>query len=406
MGTLDSLKKWFQPVTDPLCGANKVADDLNTAHQDFMRGFASIMTGMMIKQISVPVNSSTTVATDMAGDGADAISTEALSYLQISVSVTPTPDLMLAGAPVQAAAGVGGATEVSALTEVGTLSAKAMADIEEALANAELQIGEDAALDTVTEVVDGAAVAEAGANPIADAAALILTIIAAALFLKTLYDMAWAIYDAIQTWQKATSNACKPLPTLPTVPKPVTPTQPTQPTQPTNPTQPGTPPNPTTPPSLSQADKDLAKELAAETGVAQNIIEDIISQNPGLTKEEYKLLIKYYQKYKKYPFNTLMVFSTSTPDGKEQIYYMTQGDLDHARHPDALDALSDEELLGLAEDLLENEEPGKTVENKNKGFVDYNYYDVEVDGYYVTVTVRVSTTNPGRIISIFERPNG
>lgn len=223
MSVLDSLKKWFSVVTNPLGGANKVADDLNNAHQDFMRGFASIMTNMMAQQVAVKAANctATDLATAMSGDGAEAIRSEALSYLQVSASVTPTPDLVLAGVSVQGASQ--GANEVSQLTEFGNLSSKAVADIEEALENAAEKIGEDAALDTVTEVVDGAAIAEAGANPIADAVAIILTIIAAAFFLKTLYDMAWAIYDAIQTWQKAATNASRPLPHLPQKPQQPTP---------------------------------------------------------------------------------------------------------------------------------------------------------------------------------------
>jgi hypothetical protein len=43
------------------------------------------------------------------------------------------------------------------------------------------------------------------------------------------------------------------------------------------------------------------------------------------------------------------------------------------------------------------------VPNKFKQFVDYLYYDVDVNGRYITVDIRISTSTPGRIISVFER---
>ncbi|HEU5383762.1 MAG TPA: hypothetical protein VFV38_50835 [Ktedonobacteraceae bacterium] len=86
-----------------------------------------------------------------------------------------------------------------------------------------------------------------------------------------------------------------------------------------------------------------------------------------------------------------------------KIFVITIGDLAHIRdHPDARQELNDDQLFDLIQQLLQ-EEPEKVVNNKSKQFVDYYYNDVEVDGHYMTVDIRISTSTPGRIISVFER---
>lgn len=161
------------------------------------------------------------------------------------------------------------------------------------------------------------------------------------------------------------------------------------------------------PPPLSPEQEELAQQLYIEFGGAVSLddIRDIIANNPGLSADQYRLLVEYYRRYKKKPFKVAAIFGigTNTKGNIAKIFFLTAGDLAHIRdHPDALQGLSDEQLLALIQQLLQ-EEPDKVVTNKAKHTVDYYYNDVDVDGHYITVDIRVSTSTPGRIISVFER---
>ena len=105
------------------------------------------------------------------------------------------------------------------------------------------------------------------------------------------------------------------------------------------------------------------------------------------------------------PYNVKKVVAKSgTKPGKVgTIFYITQGDIDHVktsgRHPE-FDDLSNDELLALIDEL--QSEPDDTVDYTRKGYTDYYYDDIEVGNKYMTIIFRVSDSNPGRIISIFE----
>lgn len=145
----------------------------------------------------------------------------------------------------------------------------------------------------------------------------------------------------------------------------------------------------------------LAEELAQQYGVPASVVQDIIDKNPGLTKDQYALLVQYYKKYGTYPYNVRAIFTGVDQNGKSKIYFVTQGDMAHIReHPDALQQLTDDELLALLQKLLQNP-ADDTIVDKGRGLVDYYYDDVLIDGKYYTVIIRVSTTNPGRIISTY-----
>jgi hypothetical protein len=53
----------------------------------------------------------------------------------------------------------------------------------------------------------------------------------------------------------------------------------------------------------------VAEELSTEFDVPLSIVEDIIRENPGLTREDYALLIEYYRRHGRYPYDVVVVFS-------------------------------------------------------------------------------------------------
>ncbi|HEU5381122.1 MAG TPA: hypothetical protein VFV38_37335 [Ktedonobacteraceae bacterium] len=161
-----------------------------------------------------------------------------------------------------------------------------------------------------------------------------------------------------------------------------------------------TTPKPTPGPTPNPV-SSMAGDLARQYGVPESVVQDIIDKNPGLSKEEYALLVQYYKKYGTYPYNVRAIFTGLDQNGKSRIYFVTQGDMKHIReHPDALQELSDEELLALIQRLLQ-EQPDDVVVDKGRKLID-NYYDnVEINGKYYTVIIRMSSSTPGRIISTY-----
>jgi hypothetical protein len=121
----------------------------------------------------------------------------------------------------------------------------------------------------------------------------------------------------------------------------------------------------------------MADDLSKQYGVPLSVVDDIINNNPGLTKDEYALLIQYYKRYGTYPFKVRAVFTGVDQNGKSKIYYITQGDLKHiCEHADNLQTLSDDELLALIQELLQ-ETLEDTTTDKTKQLLDYYYDDVE-----------------------------
>jgi hypothetical protein len=152
----------------------------------------------------------------------------------------------------------------------------------------------------------------------------------------------------------------------------------------------------------------MADDLLKQYGVPLSVIEEIINKNPGLTKDEYALLVQYYKKYGTYPFNVRAAFIGVDQNGKSKIYYTTQGDIDKIRrdHKDDFASLSNEELIELIQRLLQQwllpqEQSGGFKIDKNRQLLDYYYDDVKIDGKYYTIIVRTSTSSSGRVISIY-----
>jgi hypothetical protein len=146
----------------------------------------------------------------------------------------------------------------------------------------------------------------------------------------------------------------------------------------------------------------MAGDLSKQYGVPLSVVEDIISRNPGLTKDEYALLVQYYKKYHTYPYNVRSVFTGVDQNGKTKIYYITQGDIDKIRrdHGDDFASLSDDQLIDLIQELLQ-EDPAQVRVDKSRNLIDFYYNNVDVDGKYETIIIRMSTSSPGRVISIY-----
>jgi hypothetical protein len=152
----------------------------------------------------------------------------------------------------------------------------------------------------------------------------------------------------------------------------------------------------------------IASELSKQYGVPLSVVEDIINKNPGLTKDEYALLVQYFKKFGKYPFNVQAIFTGVDQSGKTRIYYVTQGDVDKIRrdHKDDFASLSDEQLIELIRRLLQQqllplERLGGFKIDKGRQLLDYYYDDVEIDRKFYTIIVRTSTSSLGRVISIY-----
>jgi hypothetical protein len=151
----------------------------------------------------------------------------------------------------------------------------------------------------------------------------------------------------------------------------------------------------------------MADDLSKQYGVPLSVVEDIINNNPGLTKDEYALLIQYYKKYGTYPFKVRAVFTGVDQKGNSKIYYITQGDIDKIRrdHGDDFASLSNEQLIELIQRLLQQQLPQEQLSgfkiDKNRQLLDYYYDDVKIDRKYYTIIVRTSTSSSGRVISIY-----
>lgn len=165
------------------------------------------------------------------------------------------------------------------------------------------------------------------------------------------------------------------------------------------------PQEPTDPKFIIPPVASLADDLSQQYGVPLSVVEDIINANPGLMPEEYDLLVQYYKKYHVYPYNVRAVFTGLDSDGKERIFFLTQGDINHIKHEGRhleFEKLTDAQVIERVKKWLKNNPDGFTIYTRN-GYNDYYYDNVKINNKYETIIVRVSTStsNPWRIISVF-----
>ncbi|MEO6891193.1 MAG: hypothetical protein ABI324_19585 [Ktedonobacteraceae bacterium] len=163
------------------------------------------------------------------------------------------------------------------------------------------------------------------------------------------------------------------------------------------------PQEPTDPKFIIPPVASLADDLSQQYGVPLSVVEDIINANPGLTPEEYALLVQYYKKYHVYPYNVRAVFTGLDSNERERIFFLTQGDINHIKHEGRhleFETMTDAQVIKFVKDLLQTK-PDSSKNYSRNGYTDYRYNDVKIGDYYETIVVRVSTSSPWRIISVF-----
>lgn len=157
--------------------------------------------------------------------------------------------------------------------------------------------------------------------------------------------------------------------------------------------------------NLTQGQEDMAQELQKEFGdVSLDDIRAIIGDNPGLTKDQYRLLIEYFKRTGKKPYNVRSVVGIGTrKDGSPaRIIFITQGDIKHIRdeHPDDFESLSDQKLAETLTNLMKGNANATSDDGTSTR---YEFDNVDINHEKVTVAVNVSDdpANPGRIVTAF-----
>ncbi len=206
-------------------------------------------------------------------------------------------------------------------------------------------MGADAGLDAVTEVVDVAAVAQAGLDPVTDIPAGVLTAIDLGTKIAILAALGWSIFQAVQHWIGDMNQlGHMTWPPLPSFMDPY-----------------GYGSGFTNQRGLTPQETKIAEELFKEfgnSGITLDDISTIIANNPGLSKDQYGLLIEYYQRYGKMPYGVVGIIGVgANKKGKAaKIFYVTQGDVKHIRDGhDEFKSLSNEELIATITELLKQD---------------------------------------------------
>ena len=198
MGALATLLSWLNPVLHPLTEFRSQVAKLGSIHQSSVQTFGGLAGGLVGTQAGPDA---------FTGELSDAFWTDVQTYLNAENELT--------------GAGVG-VTEVGVVEEAAVACETCATEVTGAVEVAATEVAGDVVLDEVTGIVDAAAVAEVGANPIADVAAVILTLVAGAALIVTLTKLAWDIYNAVHQWQHIMNTISNtPLPKLPSNPTPV-----------------------------------------------------------------------------------------------------------------------------------------------------------------------------------------
>lgn len=173
MGVMDTLLNWIAPFLDPMNSFHIYANDMNGVHSNSVKSFQSTMDDWEAQQALQP-------NVIMSGQWANAVSNLSMDFTQTALDIS---DMAL---------------EVNKLAQITGDFMDCVGDIMEAVGEASAKLADDAVLTDITTDVDIAAVAEGGANPIADIGGLILTLIDGAIILSTIKDLAEHIQQDIQ----------------------------------------------------------------------------------------------------------------------------------------------------------------------------------------------------------------
>ncbi len=188
MSAFDLLQHWLQPLLDPLNEVRSVIEQPLSIHQEAVSTFATLIAGLYEGP------------DEFQGEAADAVKATTESYLhaeaQFSGAGTATTGTFAAAAVLT----MPGASTDIALESAAEASGECAVEITDAAATAATEMGADAGLDAVTEVVDVAAVAQAGLDPVTDIPAGILTAIDLGTKIAILAALGWSIFQAVQRW--------------------------------------------------------------------------------------------------------------------------------------------------------------------------------------------------------------
>lgn len=173
MGVIDTLLNWIAPFLDPMQVFHTHADELNIVHSNSLHSFREYIYSLDPQQ-ALQQN------TIISGEFANAITNSGMDFTQTELDLS---ELFL---------------EVNRLYQVAEEFATCVSRIMAAVEIASAKLEGDEVLTEITAEVDIAAVAEAGFNPIADIAGVILTVIDGAMIIATIKDLAEEIYQDIK----------------------------------------------------------------------------------------------------------------------------------------------------------------------------------------------------------------
>ncbi len=173
MSVLSILLDWVSSMTDPMKVFRSYADDLNGVHNDALQSFRELV-------YRLDPNQALQQNTIISGDFANAIQQTAQDFLRTE------EDLSLFE------------SAYNRLLEIADELENTALGIETSVEATATELTADLVLVEVTTDVDIAAVAEGGANPIADVAGIILTIVAGAEVIDALKTLAEDIYNDVQ----------------------------------------------------------------------------------------------------------------------------------------------------------------------------------------------------------------
>ena len=169
-------------------------------------------------------------------------------------------------------------------------SVECAVEITSAVTTAATEMGAEAGLDAVTEVVDVAAVAQAGLDPVTDIPAGVLTAIDLGAKIVFLAALGWSIFQAVQRWIGEINRLGHiTWPPLPSFMDPY-----------------GSSSGFTNQGGLTPQETKIAEELFNEfgnSGITLDEILEIIRNNPNLSKDQLRqrILLKQLEQQKGYP---------------------------------------------------------------------------------------------------------
>jgi hypothetical protein len=158
--------------------------------------------------------------------------------------------------------------------------------------------------------------------------------------------------------------------------------------------------------NLTSDQQDMAQRIKQDFGtVSIDDIREIIANNPGLTEAQYRLLVEYFRRTGRKPYDVLSVVGIGTrkDGGPARITFVTQGDIDHIRkqHPNDFSSLSDQQLADVLTQTMEGKPDGTSSDGTSTR---YEFDNMNINGKKVTIAIVVSDEYPGRIVTSFIMP--